>query len=98
MRLSNIRSSSFSDQQDELPKDYKDGHKITLLEVVKFVHWGEMRFLTQVFIMISILFWLTRAFAVVHHVSKFWEIKGFYNNALNIPDSSLGEIFITRNP
>ena len=82
---------SFSDQQDDLPKDYKDGQKITLPEVVKTVSWGEMRFLTQVFIMISVLFWLTRAFAVFHHFVQYWDIKGFYNTALNIPDSSLGK-------
>ena len=59
--------------------------------MVKSVSWGEMRFLTQVFIMISVLFWLTRAFAVFHHVVQYWDIKSFYNTALNIPDSSLGE-------
>ena len=61
------------------------------MEVVKSVSWGEMRFLTQVFILISVLFWLTRAFAVLHHVVQYWDIKGFYNTALNISDSSLGE-------
>ena len=75
-----------------MPKDYKDGHKITLMEVVKWVSWGEMRFLTQVFILISLLFWLTRAFAVVTHVVQYWDIKSFYNTALNISDSSLGHL------
>ena len=74
-----------------MPKDYKDGHKITLMEVVKWVSWGEMRFLTQVFILISLLFWLTRAFAVGTHVFQYRDIKSFYNTALNISDTSLGK-------
>ena len=81
-----------------MPKDYKDGHKITLMEVVKWVSWGEMRFLTQVFILISLLFWLTRAFAVVTHVVQYWDIKSFYNTALNISDSSLGKKPTTHPP
>ena len=81
-----------------MPKDYKDGHKITLMEVVKWVSWGEMRFLTQVFILISLLFWLTRAFAVVTHVVQYWDIKSFYNTALNISDSSLGKNPTTKPP
>ena len=80
------------DKQDDLPADYKDGHKITLMDVVKSVSFGDMRFLTQVFILISILFWLTRAFAVLHHVVQYWDIKCFYNTALKISDSSLGKL------
>ena len=41
------------DKQDDLPADYKDGHKITLMDVVKSVSFGDMRFLTQVFILTS---------------------------------------------
>ena len=68
------------------------------MEVVKPVTFGEMRFLTQVFILISALFWLTRAFAVIHHVVQYWDIKSFYNTALNISDSSLGKNPTTKPP
>ena len=90
--ISNFKCFTFFDDQDELPPDYKDGHKITLSEVVKTVPFGDMRFLTQVFILISTLFWLTRAFAVLHHIIQYWDIKCFYNTALKISDSSLGKL------
>merc|ERR1719210_1368979 len=77
--------------KDSLPKDYH-GQKMTLNDVTKSVSYNDMSFLTQVFILISGLFWVTRLIVVVHHVFQFWDIKCFYNTALKITDASLESV------
>ena len=57
-------------------------HKLTLGEIILHTPYSEMHFLTQTFIFISVLFWLTRLIVVVYHVFQFWDIKCFYNTAL----------------
>ena len=53
-----------------------------LSEIVLHTPFSEMHFLTQAFICISVLFWITRLIVVVYHVFQFWDIKCFYNTAL----------------
>jgi len=77
--------------KDKLPNDY-NGHKITISELIVPVNFGDMRFITQLFVLISVLFWLTRLIVVIYHVFQFWDIKCFYNSALKIPDSSLDSV------
>merc|ERR1719210_2460459 len=77
--------------KDSLPKDYH-GQKITLFDVTSYVGFRDMSFLTQVFILISGLFWVTRVIVVIHHVFQFWDIKCFYNSALKISDNSLESV------
>ena len=77
--------------KDTLPKDY-NGHKITISELIVPVNFGDMRFITQLFVLISVLFWLTRLIVVIYHVFQFWDIKCFYNSALKIPDGSLDSV------
>jgi len=70
----------------------KSDHKLTIAEVVERKPWGDMHFLTHAFVLISVLFWLTRLIVVVYHVFQFWDIKCFYNTALRIPDSELDSV------
>ena len=56
------------------PLEPNDGRKMTLNDVTKSVSYNDMSFLTQVFILISGLFWVTRLIVVVHHVFQFWDI------------------------
>ena len=70
----------------------KEYEKLTLSDVTKSVGFYDMQFLTQVFIMISVMFWFTRAVVVFFHVIQFWDIKCFYNSALKISDSSLESV------
>ena len=72
--------------KDNLPTGYTGG-KITISELIIPVSFGDMRFFTQMFVLISVLFWLTRLIVVIYHVFQFWDIKCFYNSALKIPDS-----------
>jgi len=78
--------------RDKLVPDHLPGTKLSLHDVTKKVGFYEMHFLTQVFIMISALFWLTRVIVVFHRVFQFWDIKCFYNSALKIPDTSLESV------
>merc|ERR1719186_2537438 len=77
--------------KDNLPDGYHGG-KITISEIIVTVSFSQMRFFTQMFVLISILFWLTRLIVVIYHVFQFWDIKCFYNSALKIPDSSLDSV------
>ena len=74
------------------PLEPNDGRKMTLNDVTRSVSYNDMSFLTQVFILISGLFWVTRLIVVVHHVFQFWDIKCFYNTALKITDASLESV------
>jgi len=76
--------------KDKIP----DGkpHKLTLRDVVTSTPFSSMHFLTQTFIFVSVLFWVTRLIVVVYHVFQFWDIKCFYNTALRIPDSELDSV------
>lgn len=74
------------------PLEPNDGHKMTLYDVTSYVDFREMSFLTQMFVLISGLFWFTRLLVVMHHVFQFWDIKCFYNSALKISDSSLESV------
>ena len=78
--------------KDEVPKDHTAGEKITIKQVIKSTSFGDMKFITQVFILISILFWITRLIVVVYHFFQFLDIKNFYNSALKIPDSTLDSV------
>lgn len=77
--------------KDKLPEDYK-GQKMTISQVTQWVWLSDMSFLTQVFILISILFWITRLIVVIYHIFQFWDIKMFYNNVLKISDRSLESV------
>merc|ERR1719392_304843 len=77
--------------KDKLPDDYNGG-KITISDLIVPVGFTDMRFITQLFVFISVLFWLTRLIVVIYHVFQFWDIKCFYNSALKIPDSSLDSV------
>ena len=78
--------------KDEILPDHKAGEKLTISQVTNIVWFSDMSFMTQVFIFISILFWITRVIAVLHHMFQFWDIKCFYNSALKIEDLSLESV------
>ena len=76
--------------KDKIPDG--EPHKLTLKEIVTWTPFSSMHFLTQTFVFVSVLFWVTRLIVVVYHVFQFWDIKCFYNTALRIPDSELDSV------
>jgi len=78
--------------KDSVPPGMKPGEKLALYHVVSWPPYSSMHFLTQAFVTISSLFWLTRAIVVLYHVFQFWDIKCFFNTALDISDDSLDSV------
>lgn len=58
--------------------------------------WDEavatMGILTWISIFIAVVFWLLRLVRVLYDFVQYWEIKSFYNSALNISDSELDNL------
>lgn len=69
-------------------------HKVTISDVVYTPeecrsHFG---FLTWLALITALIVWLLRLLRGVYHMIYFWDIKQFYNGALNIADSELDNL------
>lgn len=53
---------------------------------------ASMGLVTWVCIIVAAIFWILRAVKVLYHLTQFWDIKSFYNNALKIHDSDLDNL------
>lgn len=74
------------------PTRPKDSGKLFISDVIELKSFAEFTFLTKCFVLISALFWVTRAIVVMYHVFQFWDIKCFYNTALRISDYDLESV------
>lgn len=48
--------------------------------------------ITWICIVVATIFWSLRAVKVLYHLTQFWDIKLFFNNALKIQDSDLDNL------
>ena len=51
-----------------------------------------MGLVTWIFISIASIFWILRLIKCVYHLTQFWDIKLFFNNALKIEDKDLQNV------